>query len=109
MSKFVEYYPSIFPLGRACIGLPPHSAWHSFSIISFVALVLPSTTLLRIGTCGTMTDVQSDAASIRTLTLCKDYPTLRIDSLNASDARSIARPDLTCVIVRVSEEAISIF
>lgn len=56
-----------------------------------------------------MTDVQSDAASIRTLTLCKDYPTLRIDSLNASDARSIARPDLTCVIVRVSEEAISIF
>lgn len=52
-----------------------------------------------------MTDVQSDAASMVVLSFSKDGATPRIDSLSASNAHSIARPDLTCEIAVIAEAA----
>ena len=50
-----------------------------------------------------MTDVQSEKGSIAISSFWSAGPTLRIDSLSASEAHSIARPDLTFVIAIIAE------
>ena len=52
-----------------------------------------------------MTDVQFEAASMVVLSFSRDGATPRIDSQSASDAHSIARPDLTCDIAVIDEGA----
>ena len=56
-----------------------------------------------------MTDDQSDAGPIMISSCWSEGPTLRIDSLNASDGHSIARQDLTYVVAVVSEGATPVF
>lgn len=55
-----------------------------------------------------MIEVQSEAGSIEMSCFWREAPTLRIVSLSASDAHSIARPDLTCVIAMNAEGAVKV-